>query len=66
MPIQGNAMECFFEICSIESGNTTMWRAMIFDEKYNLIEMRSFRNKINAENYADLRSHWLRKNDLEE
>jgi hypothetical protein len=34
--------------------NRTVWQVMIFDEDDNLLEMRPFRDKEDADEYAEL------------
>ena len=44
----------FAEVFLDMDENRTVWQVGVFDEEDNLIEMRSFRDKQDAEEYAEL------------
>ena len=44
----------FAEVCLDMDEVRTVWQVMVFDEDDNLVEMRPFRNREDAEEYAEL------------
>ena len=47
-------MNKYAEVCLDMDEVRTVWTVMVFDEDNNLLEMRPFRNKEDADEYADL------------
>ena len=44
----------YAEVCLDMDEVRTVWQVMVFDEDDNLLEMRPFRDKQDAEEYAEL------------
>ena len=44
----------YAEVCLDMDERRTVWQVMVFDEDDNLLEMRPFRDKEDAEEYAEL------------
>jgi hypothetical protein len=47
-------MNKYAEVCLDMDEIRTVWQVMIFDENDNLLEMRPFRDKEDADEYAEL------------
>ena len=44
----------YANVCLDMDENRTVWQVMVFDEDGNLLEMRPFRDKEDADEYAEL------------
>ena len=44
----------YAEVCLDMDERRTVWQVMVFDEDDNLLEMRPFRDKEDADEYAEL------------
>ena len=44
----------YAEVCLDMDERRTVWTVMVFDEDNNLVEMRPFRDKEDADEYAEL------------